>query len=51
MLLGYIILGNIWIDDPELKQKYENYEIWLTTKENSGQVLSLTYRLRLSNGA
>ena len=40
MLLGYIILGTVWVEDLELRQKYEDYEKWLTTKENSGQVLT-----------
>ena len=38
MLLGYIILGKTWIGDSDLKKKYEDYEVWLGTRENSGQV-------------
>ncbi len=38
MLLGYIILGTIWVSDIDLRKKYEDYETWLTTRENNGQV-------------
>ena len=38
MLLGYIVLGAIWMGDADLKAAYEEYETWLDGTENSAPI-------------
>ena len=49
MLLGYVVLGTVWTEDPKLKIIYDEYETWLNTKENVGQIIKWCTTLRTSN--
>jgi len=48
-LLGFIILGKVWIEDKYLKNIYEEYEKWLNKDPNNGHMIKWCAVLRLSN--
>ncbi len=47
MLLGYVILGSLWVDDLELRKKYEDYEAWLAKRENNALVCYASIEKRI----
>ena len=50
MLLGYVILGSIWLEDEDLKPKYQEYEAWIRGDQNYFQVFKYQFIIRLLNG-
>lgn len=47
-LLGFIILGKIWLNSKDLYNIYEEYEKWLNKDPNNWQTIKWCTTLRLS---
>lgn len=48
MLLGYVILGNSWMEDEYLRECYDRFEEWVKQDANNGQMIKWCATLKSS---